>query len=264
MDINEFLRSESITFDKNIYFMEEYNVSEFEKSYISLRTKENRIYNDTIVQKLPDYEIEDPQLSTEWKIRKKSAERLKKYILKHFPNGSILEIGCGNGWLCNYISTQNNTIFGLDITINELFQAGKLFYKPNKIQFLFGDLFRINFLENSFDIILLASSIQYFTNLSDLINKSLAFLSDNGEIHILDSNLYNEEEIDKAKIRTKDYYDRIGFPEMEKFYFHHSIEELYKFKTKTMYDPKSKMQKLTNTIFNEGQDPFPWIKILKR
>ena len=248
MLLNEFLTKNEQRLDKNIYKFSENEDSEFQKAYISLRKKEKR---------------DNLQLAHEWKLRKKSAEKIKKYISSKFPDGTILEIGCGNGWLCNYLSSETNLIFGLDINLPELSQASEIFYKKNKIEFMLGDLFQIGFPKNSFDIILFASSIQYFQDFTRLINYCRDCLKIGGEIHIIDSNFYKKANLLSAQDRSREYYENMGYPEMSKYYYHHSEDEIQYFNPKIMYDPFSKFQRLINLIIKRDSIPFFWFKVLK-
>jgi len=50
----------------------------FEQIYIAIRTKENRLYDDEVVKKLPYGGNAKPQ--HEWKLRAKSAERVSNYF----------------------------------------------------------------------------------------------------------------------------------------------------------------------------------------
>lgn len=261
MRINEFLTKNCLDFKENIYLFNRDTVNKFNELYITLREKEYRIYDDVTTQNLPNYSEKNEFLAKEWALRKISSQKLKNYLSKDFPDSNILEIGCGSGWLCNYLSTGFNTIFGLDINYIELLQAARLFYKKNKIEFIFGDIFQNIFPEQSFNIIVFASSIQYFENLPNLMSSCKKFLTSKGEIHILDSHLYSADEVFSAKQRSSMYYDKLGIPEMKDFYFHHSINELDHFMYEFLYNPESKKNNLVHKLINKEKNPFPWIKV---
>ena len=69
----------------------------FEKIYIALREKENRLYTDDQVEQLPFIKSSHIH-SAEWAIRKRSTARLLNHLKKSRRQLTILEIGCGNGW----------------------------------------------------------------------------------------------------------------------------------------------------------------------
>ena len=263
MNLRAFLQSNCINFDKKIYFFSEPKESSFSQLYLSVREKEHRLYDNSEVKILPNYIGIDSQLAHEWELRKLSSKMLKEYLLKFFPNANVLDVGCGNGWFSNFLSSETNNIYGLDVNFNELIQAGELFYKQNRVEFIFGDFFQIKFPENLFDVILFASSIQYFDDLHKIIEFCRKLLTPNGEIHILDTYFYKENEVESASLRSKDYYEKIGFPEMNNYYFHHSEKDLEFFKSVQLYNPTSKIKKFTIFTTKKELIPFPWFKILK-
>ena len=128
--------------------------------------------------------------------------------------------------------------------------------------FIYGNIFENIFDENVFDLISLNSSIQYFDDLNTLIKRLFYFLTADGEIHIIDSPIYNQNELAGAKERTARYYISNGFPEMSKHYYHHTFEELKDFNYKILYDPKA-VQNNLKKIFGFKESPFPWIRIIK-
>lgn len=235
-----------------IYYCQPNNA--FSDLYIKVRKKENRFYSETEIKKLPNIQKDHPHYA-EWQLRKKSSNRIISYLKRKNKPLNILEVGCGNGWFSHLMSTVEKTqVTGLDVTILELEQAAKVFDKEN-LNFVYAYLFEKTPLhDKKFDVIVFNSSLQYFGNLKELLKIVGKLLSENGEIHIIDSPYYKESEIEKAKERTQIYYKNLGFPEMASHYVHHKFSELRKFKM--MYKP-SLFSKLLNN------SPFCWIKIDK-
>src|SRR5688572_14625431 len=92
----------------------------FEQSYISLRAQEGRLYTDDVVLKLPAINAGHPT-AKEWKVRKHSADLLIKYLSRKENLQTIVEVGCGNGWLTNYVGKSlNKEWLGIDINLTEL------------------------------------------------------------------------------------------------------------------------------------------------
>ena len=178
-----------------------------EELYLKVREIEGRIYDDETLRKLPDID-ENHQHAREWILRKKSAEKLSRY-LSHFKNQKILDLGCGNGWLANYLAEKtNNKIFAVDLNLFELKQGMKVF-KNNNLNFIYGDIFSKIFTLKSFNFIIIASAIQYFDNLRKLFLQLSSLLKPKGEIHIIDSHFYFKDEVENARERTKIYYKKI-------------------------------------------------------
>jgi ubiquinone/menaquinone biosynthesis C-methylase UbiE len=230
--------------------------NEFEKLYISLREKELRIFTDKEVRKLPEVSKTHPH-SNEWKVRKNSCHKLLKYVKQKGHICNILEIGCGNGWLSAQLSkATTGEVTGIDINRIELNQAKKVFASRRNLNFTAGDIRNGIPGDKKYDLIVFAASIQYFKSLKEIINTSLQYLTLQGEIHILDSHFYLPEKIFPARQRTKKYFSEIGFPEMSRYYFHHSLRELQSFNYKVLYNPHSWMNKISFR-----KNPFHWVVI---
>lgn len=232
----------------------------FEAMYLDIRKKEKRLYKDAQVELLPL--IYSGHLHyKEWQVRKRSANRLLNYLKKKSRPLSILEVGCGNGWLsAKMAALPSSKVTGIDINKTELEQARRVFRKKNNLEFFDIDLrqnSRID--EKKFDIIVFAASIQYFHSLEDIISRALSFLKEYGEIHILDSHFYKVLEVEKARMRSKEYYKSLGHAAMSNNYFHHGIDSLKYFSHRILFDPAV----LKNKIFRK-RDAFPWIVITNK
>ncbi len=244
---------------KGVYYLSECMKNEFESLYLKAREKENRIYEDKVVKNLPAINKNHP-LFREWKIREKSIQKLEEYIKNKEKPLNIMELGCGNGWLTHNIAMIKDCyVIGVDVNKSELEQAARVFCYQNNHKFFYADIFADYFELGDFDIVILASSIQYFRNINHLFERLLYLTKHNGEIHIIDSPFYSSSEISKAQQRTCNYYKKIGFPEMSDFYFHHSYEELEKYKPHFLYTPVK--QNFFSEFITKYNSPFPWIVI---
>lgn len=231
----------------------------FEKEYLFIRRQEGRLYSDKIVMKLPSIPGQHP-LADEWLIRKDSTDRLISYLeKKRIMN--LLEVGCGNGWMTNYLfQSLKVDCCGVDINETELHQAARLF-ASEKVSFLYADVLSPIFSGRCWDIIILGASVQYFPDLPALIARLKKMLNSSGEIHIVDSPFYDASEIKEAKIRSLNHFDKIGNPDMSYHYFHHSWDDLQNFKYEILYSPKSFLNRSLRFLKLVHQSPFPWIKI---
>ena len=228
----------------------------FEEYYVLLRSREGRLYTDDVVKNLPKVSPRDP-FYQEWILRKQSSARLVDYLQNKNRPLQILEVGCGNGWLCNLLAgIPGAKVTGSDINNTELVQAARVFQKPN-LEFIQADIRSGDTAFPLFDMIIFAASVQYFSSLPRIIRAALALLKPGGEIHILDSFFYKEDQLQAAKKRTADYYESLGLPGFTLHYFHHSTEQLAEFHPVLMYHP-SRFKNLLRK-----QNPFPWYCIKK-
>lgn len=229
---------------------------DFEDLYIAARKQEKRLYSDEQLHNLPDIDALHPY-HKEWKIRKRSAERLVAYLERRQRNLKILEIGCGNGWLSAKLAgIAHARVTGLDVNQVEINQADRVFKKDN-LKFVY-DTFNDNTFENEkFDVIVFAASLQYFPSVINVLTEAVSILKVRGEIHILDTPFYDALEAIDADQRSRTYYHSLGFPKMADYYYHHSISEFWGFKYQVLFNPAN--------IFNRllKKDPFYWIVIRK-
>jgi 2-polyprenyl-3-methyl-5-hydroxy-6-metoxy-1,4-benzoquinol methylase len=231
----------------------------FAEQYLALRKKEQRIYRDEELRKLPSIAAQHPHYK-EWLIRKHSSDRLLKFISRLKTPSAILEVGCGNGWLSHKLSTVDGVeVTGFDINQVELHQAKKVFGHRLNLHFTSTDPFGPNAPKKLYDVIVFAAAIQYFPSLPQIVENALEKLNADGAIHIIDSNFYKPAEVAAAKQRSQDYFTQMGFPGMSANYFHHTLQELEQFNTGVLYNPHSAWNKLM-----QRKDPFYWICIKKK
>jgi len=233
--------------------------NQFEETYLALRRKEGRIYSDEEVKWLPSVDTSHPFFA-EWRIRKRSCDKLTRYLRNKKQCLKILEVGCGNGWLCSQLSKiEHSTVTGIDINETELKQAQRIFGKIDNLEFLTAGIADERIQYRKFDIIIFAASIQYFPSLDEIISSCLQMLNANGEIHILDSHFYSDSGSVTARNRSEEYFQSLGFSQMTQHYFHHEVQQLKKYNFKILYNP-SWMRR----IFTIDKNPFPWLCIMRR
>lgn len=253
---------ESFAFEDGIYFQKGVaRPSDFEKKYLMLREKEKRIYTDEEVLKLPEIEAAHPHRG-EWHLRKNSMQRLLKYV-KRKDFHKILDIGCGNGWMSKHLADTQAHVIAVDVNEFELKQGARVYSDKKNLRFVYADILRNPFdKKSSFDLIVLSSSIQYFPDLKLLIEKLNGLLTDNGEIHIIDSTIYNDHDAPLARQRSADYYNSLGYPGMANHYFHHSWSNLAPFNYLTLNNPKDFFSRLKR-FMKRSTSPFTWVVVRK-
>ncbi len=231
-----------------VIYLEPYRASQFEKSYVKVREKEQRILSDSQVLQLPY--LSNHVHSKEWELRQESVERFLRYL----PHKKlrILEIGCGNGWFSNLIASKGNfDVFGTDVNIKELEQAVRVF-ACSEVKWVYTT--KVELLSPLlFDVIVVNAAVQYFPSIPKLLQSLKTVVAHNGEIHLLDSPIYpSDQEAQKASQRTEEYFGIMGFPELSNQYFHHKNKDVKG--ADWLYKP-SKFGKLLGK-----KNPFPWLR----
>ena len=227
----------------------------FEELYLKVRNKEGRLYTDEEVALLPDIYSIHPH-HHEWKMRKCSANRLVAYLQKKNKPLSILEIGCGNGWLSAKLAGLKDTLVtGIDANLPEIEQAHRVFIDTS-VRFIYGNFNADTFGKHlKFDVIVFAASFQYFPSAKAILQEAIQLLNPDSEVHILDTHFYNAEEAKSSAGRSKNYYANMGVAEMASHYFHHSLVGLEGFNYKVLFNPNNMMNRLTK------KDVFYWVMI---
>lgn len=232
--------------------------SGFNDLYFRLRQKEGRLYTDEEVALLPFLSHTHP-LYREWQIRKRSCIQLVARLRQKRALQSILEAGCGNGWLARRLAAiPQSRVTGLDIHCTELHQAERVFSNISNLRFICDTIYSERLEEESFDTIVLAACIQYFPSVPETIHHLFSLLKPGGEIHILDSPFYRFEKVPAAQQRTASYYRDMGFPGMTRYYFHHVQTALDGFDYEVLYKPS-----FFKPFFSSHKNPFPWFCLKK-
>ncbi|MGL5785429.1 MAG: malonyl-ACP O-methyltransferase BioC [Bacteroidales bacterium] len=116
---------------------------------------------------------------------------------------SILEIGCGTGFLTrNY-----QHLIGKEIILNDIYDVSENFCPSEKISYRIGDAEQIEW-NRTFDLILSASSIQWFQHLDRFFENYSNILNKNGVIALSTFGPENFKEIRQAGGRSLDYLNK--------------------------------------------------------
>jgi len=227
----------------------------FEDLYLTVRQKEGRFYTDEQVSRLPEIEQIHPYFH-EWQMRARSSRRLINYLQKKNKPLSILEIGCGNGWLSAKMAELDGALVtGLDANKPEIEQARRVF-KNSSVRFIYNSFNTESFGKYvKFDVIVFAASFQYFPSAKAIIDDAKQLLNPGGEIHIIDTHFYDTEEAKLSASRSKNYYTTMGVAEMAGHYFHHSLNCFDGYDHKALFNPKKWLNRITK------KDVFYWIRI---
>ena len=230
----------------------------FTTHYLQARSLEKRVYTDEELRRLPLVDKKHPHYA-EWAIRRRSANDLFAYLKRHSLLTQKLEIGCGNGWLSHMLAgLPEGGITGVDINLPELQQAARVFEEDLAVNltFMYVDDYAQLSINQKYDVIIFAASIQYFPDIHAILRIALDRLSDFGEIHIIDTHFYREGQLAQARQSSEAYYRKLGVPDMTSYYHHHTIESFLPYNAHVMDMPVKWYDKLTHK-----ERPFPWIRI---
>ena len=111
-----------------------------------------------------------------------------------------MDLGSGNGWFTGQFSNSfDHNFYCVDVNLTELTQGRRVF-NSDQIKFIYADIFTSNIPKALFDVVIINAAVQYFPDLTKLVDQILVLLKDNGELHIIDSPFYSDSEVENAKI----------------------------------------------------------------
>lgn len=133
---------------------------------------------------------DDPQFFEKYSQMTRSKEglaganewRVFKKLLPNFKNKTVLDLGCGYGWHCNYAVEQGaKRVIGIDQSEKMLKVASEKF-PSSKIEFVKEDIEKVDFPENTFDVVMSSLVFHYVENYEALIHKINQMIKANGKI----------------------------------------------------------------------------------
>ncbi len=222
-------------------------LSQFEAAYSTVRTLENRLLSDDEVVRLPH----SSSRPMEWEKRTWTLKRFENFLQKTKRN-RVLDIGCGNGWFTQRLCHFSKEVYGLDVGQYELEQAARCFQAPTFICCSDWSLLPAH----SFDLITFNGSLQYFQLNEEFWQSLFRLLTPNGIIHVLDTPIYTQAEVSKAKGRSLEYFTQLGVPNASDYYQHLTWSEFPSKQLTVHYQPSGLLNRL-----NHKRSPFPWVSI---
>ncbi len=134
-----------------------------------------------------------------------------KKILKKKTNLNILEIGSGKGYLLDELSKiyKKSNLYGCEIGNYSKFRP----YLKKNITFIKKN--KLNFMDRSFDLIILSHTINYFQNPSQELNRCKKLLKKNGNLVVIipdiSKNIFYTLMADQKIIPTKNSLSNLLF-----------------------------------------------------
>ncbi|MDP2684041.1 MAG: class I SAM-dependent methyltransferase [bacterium] len=162
-------------------------VSIFDEISLIVKKQPNILKTNNIKTKATEYDIKSgykiwsKTYDTEKNILTQIEEPIVKKILKKYPLGKVLDLGCGTGRYSLYLDSLGHSVTGIDISEDMIKLARE---KSRKVQFIQGDIRNLPFEDNRFDIVVSGLAVHYVKNLEKTINEFSRVLRPGGQLVI--------------------------------------------------------------------------------
>ena len=105
-------------------------------------------------------------------------------VLKLNAEHRVLDLGCGNSFITEYLQNQTSAFFqGIDISEEAIKQAADR-TKNKRLTFSVGNMNRLNFAPHTFDCIISADTLYYVENLEATLKQTIRLLKPFGQMGI--------------------------------------------------------------------------------
>ena len=104
---------------------------------------------------------------------------IDEIISKHFTSARILDVGCGGGFLSNYLASKGWNVIGLDLS-KESLEVAKTYDETKSAQYILGDAYKLPFSDNSFDVVTCMDFLEHVSEPLTVLNQIQRVLKPNG------------------------------------------------------------------------------------
>ena len=111
--------------------------------------------------------------------------RVREYVISKVSKNvkSILDVGCGSGWIAKHFTPKGVQVHSLDISVVNPAKALKLYPSDNH-RGVVADSFRLPFTDCSFDCVIASEIIEHVVSPADFIKELSRVVKINGELII--------------------------------------------------------------------------------
>jgi len=140
----------------------------------------NQIYDDL---KEKWYEADDDPVAVLRAENKLKNPWVLKEIAKNFDpkETKILDVGCGGGFLSNFLAPEIKEVHAIDIS-GESIKVAKKYDTTGKVKYLTGDASELPYEDNSFDVVCLMDMLEHVENPAEVIKEGGRVLKPGGQL----------------------------------------------------------------------------------
>lgn len=125
------------------------------------------------------YEADDHPVALLRAENKKRVPWVAEEISKEYTSASVLDIGCGAGFLTNGLSAKGHHVTGIDLSLTSL-EVAKKHDSKNAVKYLQANAYQLPFEDASFDVVTAMDVLEHVDNPQRLIQEARRVLKPNG------------------------------------------------------------------------------------
>jgi SAM-dependent methyltransferase len=164
----------------------------FIKDYEFIRAAEGRSSSDAAYYLALPYKDLTGRLASQWKIRARTFDYLKRHILPRTPV-RILDLGAGNGWLSHRLALQGHMPVAVDLLTNHSDGLGAATHFSTRFPRVQAALHHLPFPSKTFDLTLFNASFHYSEDYQQTLAEALRCTRRGGIVAIADTPWYAKE-----------------------------------------------------------------------
>lgn len=181
----------------------------FVREYETIREREGRGSNDPAFYRALPFRDLTGRFAEQWRIRAVTYAAFVRRVLTPLQETlarpvRVLDVGAGNGWLCNRLAQLRHVPVALDLLTNPFdgLGAGRHYSEPfERVQAEFD---RLPFPEGHFDLVVFNAALHYSENYETTLRESLRVLQPAGRLVVLDSPIYRNAESGQEMVRERE------------------------------------------------------------
>lgn len=189
-------------------------LAQFITEYETVRLAEGRGSAESDYYRALPYRDLSGALSEQWRIRAASFDCFLKHVVPTLPqNGSLLDLGAGNGWLSARMAAMGFNVAAVDLMVNAHDGLGAVRHYPKQFLAVQAEFDWLPFEPNSADCVLFNASFHYATSYQTTLTEALRVLKPGGTIVIIDTPIYRHASSGEQMVREReaDFEQRYGF-----------------------------------------------------
>ncbi len=192
----------------------ESHYTRFIADYETVRRFEGRGSADESYYRALPFKDLSGRFSADWAIRARSFLLLERVILSQLPQPQpIVDMGAGNGWLSNRLSTRGHQVIAVDLLVNPEDGLGAWKNYENRFAPIQAEFTRLPMLNSTVSLVIFNASFHYSENYEETLAESLRVLNPTGKIVVMDSPVYHRAESGEQMVseRRSNFLSRYGF-----------------------------------------------------